>query len=128
MPSFYPIKSFAGVLAMILAILRTNIRSTNNYKMRSTTLKIDAYGPKTGDYSSSLRSDQHSSGVDRRRFPRTVVISSHTDEQTSLTDALYTTKNNFQIDGKTSHRPPIQSSLHQNGMNLTPLNLSEDTI
>ena len=101
MPSFYPIKSFAGVLAMILAILRTNIRSTNNYKMRSTTLKIDAYGPKTGDYSSSLRSDQHSSGVDRR-FPRTVVISSHTGEQTSLTDAPYTTKNNFQIDGNVS--------------------------
>src|SRR5210317_517839 len=51
--SFYPIKSFAGVLAMILVVLRTNIlfahsHSANNYKIMSTTLKKDSYGPKTG--------------------------------------------------------------------------------
>jgi hypothetical protein len=68
----------------------------------STTLKRDSYDLKTGDYLSSLRSDQHSSGVDRR-FPRTVAISSHTGEQTVLTeDAPYTTKNNFQMDSNVS--------------------------
>ncbi len=100
MLSFYPIKSFAGVLAMIVVVLRTNSFFAV-HKIMSTTLKIDSYGPKTGDYSQSLRSVLHNSGVDRR-FPRTVAISSHTGEQTSLTDVPYTTKNNFQLDSNVS--------------------------
>src|SRR5210317_80762 len=96
--SFYPIKSFAGVLAMIVVVLRTNIlfavHSANNYKIMSTTLKRDSHGPKTGDDSPSLRSVWHS--VDRR-FPRTVAISSQSmSERTVLTDVPYT--KNFQID------------------------------
>ena len=86
--SCYPIKSFAGVLVMLVVVLHANslINSANNSIDDHITVTKRIIRP--DDDLPSLRGVLHS--VDRK-FPRTVNISSHSmNEPTILTDVPYT--------------------------------------
>ncbi len=94
--SYYPIKSFSGVLIMLAVVLHANclINSANNSIDENITVTKRIIRPKDDlrpeDDSPSLRGVLHS--VDRKGFPRAVDISSPSSksESTNLTDVPYT--------------------------------------